>query len=78
MAVRSVNEQLTDKKFSKVLLYDSEATQTHGSSLRSRDMRPGEQAHWAMAISKTGHSPAMYEFALPTDGDHPVRAVVVF
>jgi hypothetical protein len=78
MAVRSVNEQLTEKKFAKVLLFDSEASVTHGSSLRPRDLRPGEQAHWAMAISKTGHSPAMYEFVLPADGDQPIHAVVVF
>lgn len=78
MALTSVNEQLTQKKFNQVYSYDSEALLTHGSTLETHDLRPGESVEWVMAVSKPQHVPAMYEFAMPSDGDDPVRAVVVF
>jgi hypothetical protein len=78
MAVSSVDEQLTQRKFNKVLLYQSEMYPSHGSTLLDHDLKPGEYAHWFMAISRRPQSPAMYQFRLPSDGDTQVSVVVVF
>jgi hypothetical protein len=78
MALRSTNEQLTEKKFRKVLMFDSTDLPTHGSSLVAHDLRPFETTKWVMAVKKPDHSRSMYEFVLPSDGATPVHSVVVF
>lgn len=78
MALLSMNQQLSEKKFASVLRYDSARLSTHGSTLVTHDMRPGETYEWVVGVHKPEHSPAMYEFALPVDGDTAVRAVAVF
>jgi hypothetical protein len=78
MALRSINEQLTDRKFAEVEAYDASTLPTHGSTLVARDLRAGEAVEWIMALHKPQRSRSMYEFSLPTDGDTAVRSVVVF
>jgi len=78
MALRSMNEQLTDRKFAQVEAYDAYQLSTHGSTLVSRDLRSGEAVEWVMALKKPQRSRSMFEFTLPTDDGDQVHAVVVF
>lgn len=78
MALRSVNEQLTDRKFAKVISYDASVLRTHGSTLEPGDLRSGQSAEWVVAIGKTEHRPAMYQFLFPSAGGQRVQTVVVF
>jgi hypothetical protein len=78
ITVKSINQQLTPKQFSKIKLYDSEAVASHGSTLTSRDLEPKESVSWVMAVSKVGHPVAIYQFSLPSDGKNHVQAAVIF
>jgi len=76
--LRAVDEQIPDKQFDFVKFYDSEAVSSHGSTLPTRDLKPGESVSWAMAVNKIGKPIAMYEFRFPADGPERVHAVVIF
>jgi restriction endonuclease Mrr len=78
ITLKSVNQQLTPKQFSKIKLYDSEEVASHGSTLTSRDLEPKESVSWVMAVSKVGHPVAIYQFSLPPDGKNHVKAAVIF
>ncbi len=78
MALTSVDEQLTQRKFNKVYSYDADQLPTHGSTLDVQDVQPGGTVEWDMAVTKPEHSPAMYQFVMPKDGEAAVSAVVVF
>ena len=78
IALSSVNQQLTDKQFSRIKLYDSEGVASHGSTLTSSDLEPKESVSWVMAVSKVGHPVAIYQFTLPPDGKKRVQAAVIF
>jgi hypothetical protein len=79
MALRSVNTQLTERKFARVLSYDASSLRTHGSTLVPADLRPGQSAEFVVAVEKPAHEPAMYLFDFPADDrDVSIRAVAVF
>ena len=78
MALRSTDEQLTERKFADVEAYDATELVTHGSTLVSRDLRAGAAVEWIMALQKPQRTRSMYEFRLPSDDEGRVRAVVVF
>jgi hypothetical protein len=77
-ALSVINEQLTERQFDDLKLYDSKAVVSHGSNLLPRDLKPGASTTWTMGINKVGQSVAMYEFLLPADGVARVHAVVIF
>jgi len=78
VGLRSANQQLSDKQFSQIKLFDTESVASHGSTLTSHDLMPKETVSWVMAVSKVGHPLAIYKFTLPPDGKKHVQAVVIF
>jgi hypothetical protein len=79
MALRSINMQLTERNFARVLLYDSSPLRTHGSTLVPKDLRAGESVEFVLAVERPAHEPAMYSFDFRSDdSDSSIRAVAVF
>jgi hypothetical protein len=79
MALRSINTQLTERNFARVLSYDCSPLRTHGSTLVPEDLRPGQSVEFVLAVEKPAHEPAMYSFDFPSDdSDSSIRAVAVF
>jgi hypothetical protein len=75
---RLIDTQLTDRQVAELKRYDTESVTSHGSTLESHDLKPGESVSWVMAVAKVGHPAEMYKFSLPPVGKQPVQAVVIF
>ena len=74
-----MNRQISVDALREMGRFAPEPLRTHGSTLNApRDLKAGESAEWIVGFAKPGRTPAIYQFSLPDDEQHPVTATVVF
>jgi hypothetical protein len=74
-----MNQQISVDAMREIGRFAPEPLRTHGSTLNApRDLKAGERAEWIVGFAKPGRIPAVYQFSLPDDEQHPVTATVVF
>ena len=74
-----MNQQISVDALREMGSFAPESLRTHGSTLNApRDLKAGERAEWIVGFAKPGRTPAVYQFSLPDDEQHPVTATVVF
>jgi len=74
-----LNQQISVDALREMGSFAPESLRTHGSTLNApRDLKAGERAEWIVGFAKPGRTPAVYQFSLPDDEQHPVTATVVF
>jgi hypothetical protein len=74
-----MNQQISVDALREMGSFAPESLRTHGSTLNApRDLKAGERSEWIVGFVKPGRTPAVYQFSLPDDEQHPVTATVVF
>jgi hypothetical protein len=74
-----MNRQISVDALREMGSFAPETLRTHGSTLNApRDLKAGERAEWIVGFAKPERTPAIYQFSLPDDEQHPVTATAVF
>ncbi len=74
-----MNQQISVDALREIGRFAPEPLRMHGSTLNGpRDLKGGDRAEWIVGFAKPARTPAVYQFNLPDDEQHPVTATVVF
>jgi hypothetical protein len=72
-----LRKQIKTTTLEKFGVYQSGTLSTHGSTLETRDLAPGDYYEWVVAIGKTGREPGIYLFNFESQ-KYPVYAITLF